>query len=140
MKKAFCLILLLHSVAALPAYLGASIYQLISVPEKFYHKEISTIGYMHNSDRQFLYVDKKFRDLGDSSSAISLLDRTDKGDMGNACGTNYVTVQGRWELVDGLPRMIDVHKIFNIDKNKLCWTKEQGNIYPDGFEPENAGY
>ena len=117
------------------AYWGLSFVNLLAEPKKYENKSIAVMGYVKFLPITKIFLSKDHAILSDTPSSIIVEDMTQKGDMGVTCKEDYVIVYGRWTKLGGSYGISHIDKIVLADGVKRCWTKEQGNIYPDGIVP-----
>ena len=120
---------------SLTAYGKISFINLMIEPEIYENKNVSVMGYALDRPLDTLYLTKDHGKARDIPSSIPVYDMTKNGSMGIACRGSYVKVYGRVIKVEGGYGIGDITEIYVADGFQKCWTKEQGNIYPDGIVP-----
>ncbi len=104
-------------------YSRVSMIKIITAPSNYYGKKIEVKGYLKSDINLHLYVDKDRAESGDYASAISIEDKSKKGQLVEKCEEKNVAISG--VLVRGkvLSRLQEIEKIVVTADNSICWKK-----------------
>lgn len=97
---------------------NVSMIQLIADPDSYLGQTVIVSGWFGFYN---LFPTKEHYEMKDMSSSVDMTEPTEEGEMTEACDSKYVRVTGKFVLVDFLPTITKITRVFDIKKGVYCW-------------------
>jgi len=116
---------LMITTKAAEGHYPVSIIELIVIPEKYLGKTIRVKGYFEFGTSSMIYLNQTSAEIGDTPSAVSVIDETKDGSLIKSCNKKYVVVSGRFIKFRNRFEISDVTKVLDLEKMEACWEKRK---------------
>jgi len=104
---------------------SVSLINLLAKPDQYEKEFVRVIGYLGSGPNLHLYLTRDHARVFDYSSSIEINDTTLGGTLTQSpCAGSFVRVTGVFgKLYGGLPGIVDVEEVDNLDKQEMCWSR-----------------